>query len=358
MARVKKAIAGYSLPVFSEIDPSNEKVNYHSTIQAALNYAKFALDSNELKRQTQLMYRGRKFTGLELWRFATVGKYAWIVNNGGTLSPESMSWLDIAIGNLEEISKGMKRSETNTNDAPQVDIQARTKEKLDEYIGEIEVEIDNFILTNKSDFVMYDWLKINDVAPLQATGIGEFYTLLKTELEMIPKDKELQEGYSHMSAKSRKAYIKFVTGIVDDCVAWAESKKRQRKQRKPKKKSVGQLVSKVKYLDESKEYKISSIAPENIIGAKQVWLFNTKTRALSKIESSTKDGLSIKGTTIQDFDDDLSQTKLVRKPLEVIPNVMSGGKIVLRKLMDGLTTKASKATGRINSDTIIMRAVK
>jgi hypothetical protein len=40
-----------------------------------------------------------------------------------------------------------------------------------------------------------------------------------------------------------------------------------------------------------------------------------------------------------------------------IKDLLNGGKIVLKKLLDGLSTKPSELTGRINSDTIIVRVI-
>ena len=37
--------------------------------------------------------------------------------------------------------------------------------------------------------------------------------------------------------------------------------------------------------------------------------------------------------------------------------LLDGGKIVLKKLLDGLTTKPAELTGRINSDTIVVRVI-
>jgi hypothetical protein len=68
-------------------------------------------------------------------------------------------------------------------------------------------------------------------------------------------------------------------------------------------------------------------------------------------------GLTIKGTTIQNFNVETSIGKRLRKPDLVVKQVLDGGKIVLKKLLDGLTTKPAELTGRINSDTIIVRVI-
>ena len=66
-------------------------------------------------------------------------------------------------------------------------------------------------------------------------------------------------------------------------------------------------------------------------------------------------GLSIKGTTLQGYDPESSVTKTVRKPNDVLPNVLNGGKRILKKMMDDINSKASEPNGRINSETILLR---
>jgi hypothetical protein len=69
-------------------------------------------------------------------------------------------------------------------------------------------------------------------------------------------------------------------------------------------------------------------------------------------------GLSVRGTTLTGFDAETSITKKLRKPESVIKPLLEGGKIYLRKVMDNITTTEQKATGRINTDTILLRVVK
>ena len=57
-------------------------------------------------------------------------------------------------------------------------------------------------------------------------------------------------------------------------------------------------------------------------------------------------------------DTDASITKKLRKPEVVIKPLLEAGKIYLRKVMENIKTTEAKATGRINADTILLRAVK
>ena len=47
----------------------------------------------------------------------------------------------------------------------------------------------------------------------------------------------------------------------------------------------------------------------------------------------------------------------IRKPDVILPEVLNGGKVKLRKLMDTIAAKETKVTGRINKDMIILRVI-
>ena len=117
-------------------------------------------------------------------------------------------------------------------------------------------------------------------------------------------------------------------------------------------------MSKLKYQEHDTTYNIKSVKPHEIIGCSQLWLFNTKYRTLSVINALGNNGLTVKGSTVYSFDEKTSIVKKLRKPESVLTEVMSGGKISLRKVMDNIKCKPKIATGRINNDTILLRAIK
>ena len=81
---------------------------------------------------------------------------------------------------------------------------------------------------------------------------------------------------------------------------------------------LSKLVEKLKYLKTDDKFKIASVQPDQIIGASELWVFNTKTRKLGKYIAKNIDpkglgrdgsGLSVKGTTIIGFDETTSIQK-------------------------------------------------
>ena len=103
---------------------------------------------------------------------------------------------------------------------------------------------------------------------------------------------------------------------------------------------------------------MKSISPTEIVGAGQLWVFNTKTRKIGVYHAQDAGGLTMKGTTIQSFDESKSIQKKLRKPEKDLLNILQSGKVALRNFMSNVRAKESKLTGRLNADTILLRAVK
>ena len=234
-----------------------------------------------------------------------------------------------------------------------VNIQERIANKTNVYIGELEGVIDDYGLTEK-DFNATEWLQKNDIKPAHANGIVDhFERRLEIFIEETTKHKEYYQGLS-------KKQIKSIRSVMESIITAAKllgSIKKTRKSRKPKVLSAEKVVKNLKYLANSSEYNVKSITPESIIGAEYLWVFNVKSRKLGIYVAKNLDGLSIKGSSVLNYSE-ASISKTVRKPEKVLIDVLNGGKIVLRKLMDSINSKPVELNGRINKDTILLRAVK
>jgi len=172
------------------------------------------------------------------------------------------------------------------------------------------------------------------------------------------KDQQLVEGYSFLSKKELKEYASLLKRIIDDCARIAHTAKLTRAPRKKKAKPVDKIIEKLQFKKEDNEYKAASINPVDIIGAVQLWVFNTKTRKLGCYNAADSGGLSVKGTTLINFNETTSVQKTVRKPEVVLPATMKAGKIALRKTLPDISAVEQVLTGRINSDIILLRVIK
>lgn len=101
-----------------------------------------------------------------------------------------------------------------------------------------------------------------------------------------------------------------------------------------------------------------SVNPIELLDAKEVWVFNTKTRKIGKYVADEHAGsLSVKGTSIVGFDPKQSVQKTVRKPEETLRDFKKAGKVKLRKFLDEINAVEIKLNGRFNAETVILKAI-
>lgn len=242
---------------------------------------------------------------------------------------------------------------------PVISIQERVVNRANDLIAEIEGHLDDFY-RDGAVFKPSEWLLQKDVKPAIAQRIADYYKPLYSELfdAYNGKDVQLKEGYASWKKTKLKIYLEFVKSIVSAAETRATVVKAARKPRKKKEKSPVQLVSKLKYKEKDEEYKLVSVDPKQIVGCNQLWVFNTKYRTLAVYNAMGPAGLNIKGSTLIGFDEKTSIVKKLRKPTEQLNKLKDGGKIILRKFMDGIKCKSKEATGRINTETVLVRIIK
>lgn len=234
-------------------------------------------------------------------------------------------------------------------------VQENMEAKVRDLLGEVDHAID---LWDTDKFDMYSYLTDNKVSSAVASKIPTHYTDLQLEIQdaILGTDPQLKEGYSFMNMSEKKGFLNFVTKIILDTERYADNNKPIRKPRKAKAISATKLVSKLSYLDHDPINKVKSIDPSKIVGSKQLWLFNTKTNEIIKYDQSDRAGLSVKGTTIQNFNEKTSSSKkLGMKTEHFIDRILDAGSIVLNKVMSEINSKASKVTGRVNNNMIILK---
>jgi hypothetical protein len=261
---------------------------------------------------------------------------------------------------VEKAKKNKKaKAPVVASTVPVLSIQDRIREKASEEVGEIEGLVDDFIAGGcKSAPDMQSYLKGKELSAVVQKRMCEVFIKRSKEFEevMNATDADTKEAYSNFTKVQLRKVKEFYDAIVAETNRGAENKP-TRKARKVKEKPASVIAAKVQYMKEFADLSLKSVLPEKIIGANQVWLYNTKTKILGMYNCDNAKGLTIKGTTIQNFNVDTSIGKRLRKPEVTVKQVLDGGKIVLKKLLDGLTTKPSELTGRINSDTIIVRVI-
>jgi len=261
---------------------------------------------------------------------------------------------------LQEMIDEIPKPEVKVTPTNVISIQERVADKIAEIAGDLEGAIDDYILGGFNKQTSPYALLHGRAKNMHASKIMDIFKKRRAEFAevMNTSDSDLKEGYSNFSKTQLKKLVAYCDQIILDCTKIAGEAKVSRKPRKRKAKSPDQLVAKIQFLDEDDKYKLKSVSPTQIIGALQLWVFNVKTRRLGVYNAADAGGLSVKGSSILNFTEETSVQKLIRKPDELLPEVIKGGKVFMRTIMTNIRAVESSLTGRINKDTILLRIVK
>jgi hypothetical protein len=238
-----------------------------------------------------------------------------------------------------------------------VSIQERVQSKVDYFIMELEAKFDEvWHERSGEEFIPYTWMIENEVKPMHASKIAEYFKKRAADwIDIIQsKEEDIREAYPRPRKEMVEA-AKFFTLIVTDAEKLASNKSAARKPRKKKPVSFDKKVKNLKFKKDDVDNKLVSIDPVKIIGAEKLWVYNVKTRKLGVYIAADAAGLDVKGSAIQNYKYNESICKTLRKPKDVLSKVLDGGKIVLRKVMSQINSKESELNGRINKDTILLR---
>jgi len=227
--------------------------------------------------------------------------------------------------------------------------------ELEDAYESFQTDPENF---DPKAFKVLNLLKGKDAKAAHARIIRDFYARDLAELTELASgnaDEQLKEGYKHRSRKQIKNFIAFLQEIESACNMLMQEAKVNRKPRKTKAVSKDKVVSKLKYKKTEEALKLVSVNPVDIIGSKELWIYNTKTRKLGKYVASEFNELGIKGTTITGFNETESICKTLRKPDEKLKEFKAAGKVALRKFLDDINATDTKMNGRINEETILLK---
>lgn len=167
---------------------------------------------------------------------------------------------------------------------------------------------------------------------------------------------EAYSNYDKPMMKVTLALFKELRALKHDDAA--QGKMRLRTIRKKKQKPPEDIVKKVLFLVKDNETGISSLNPVELVGAKELWVYNTKTRKLGCYYAKIEAGLSAKGTTVLYFDDKQSTTKTIRKPKTQIHDFISKSPSDMHKYWDAIRAVPQAISPRLSRDTLILRAIE
>jgi hypothetical protein len=305
-----------------------------------------------------------------------VGMMCRMLSLGAPVRKEDIDSLNKCLTHLINKEKSKPKEAVETTE-PVISIRERTNEKIYGVIGDLEKMADTKLETVSSGIssiaifeqkkeeiaskkvqkkqektiTVKDILHTKNVKPNQCDKIASWFTGV---LSLFEEDMK-ENAYSCYSKAGIKEYKDFLNEIILSCKQYGEANKTITI-RKKRKKSPVDMCKKVKYQQEDKTLGIKSLSPTKIIGAEKVLLYNTQSAKATIIEANSSHGLSIKGSTIIDFDSSISKsyTKKIRKPAEFMKEIKDKGIRAVKSSLDSIKTSSYECSGRINEDTIIL----
>jgi hypothetical protein len=189
--------------------------------------------------------------------------------------------------------------------------------------------------------------------------LAEFAELV--EVRRLPKSQltdpqeQLLESYAHLtSMKSVKDIVKLLESYISDLKKSYVSKQ-VAKVRKKKPKDKSKLVQNLKFLKDDTALGVTSVEPINLLNCSEVWTFDTKTRKISKYFSPVSGSITVKGASLVGFDENFSNSRLLRKPETQVKEFSELKKNDLTKWYSAVKSKSGPVRARLTPTTLILK---
>lgn len=378
--KISKVYLSWPKPDFARTVKTDKHFtrNYHG----AMLYAHYELTPNELKKEVVKYLKSQdpkhqlldRIKDMNENRFSTIGKYMYILNHKADIPDAIFERMIPALEDIvvkeekkQELIEQEKLKDTAAKPANAVkytlSIQDRILDRTREVAGEIEGWIDDLCtgVTSQPKTVeeFVNLFKINDLKGPHMRYMTSIFQRRADHMAEVAegKDKELIEGYSNFTKQEIKKLNTFYQNILKASVMLIEVAKVVRAPRKRKPVSQDKIISRLKYKKDDSTLGIVSINPIQLLGAKDVWIYNTRTRKLSQYKANDADGIGVKGTGLLNYSTD-SIEKTVRKPVETLADFKKASKVKLRTFLKDLTTVDTPCSGKLNEHCVILRADK
>jgi len=241
-------------------------------------------------------------------------------------------------------------------------IQDRLREKVSECGAELEAMFDEFMTAGakmSADFKPIMVIRGMNVAPQMISVISHHWRARLEEFEQAieGKDSQLVEAYNFLTKIQLRNCVKFCEAVINDCGAYVQIKKVERKPRKVKAVPPEKRAAKFKIQAEFAELKLKSLPAASLVDRAEAWLYDTKKRKLIHLlADSHTQAFTIKNNSIIGFSTVETQQKTLRKPADVVRAVQAAGKPAARKLFKEVKATETAWNGRGTENLIILKS--
>jgi len=260
------------------------------------------------------------------------------------------------------VSKQQEEAVVDETAPTRPNIQDRLREKVTECAGEIDGMFDDFIGNGakmSADYKPITVIRGKNVAPQMVATIADTWKRKLTEFEAVleGKDALLVEAYSNFSKIQMRNVVKFCETVINDCGAYVQIKKVERKPRKVKAVPPEKRAAKFKHLLAFPDLKLQGLPAASLVDKSEAWLYDTKKRKLIHLVADSHVGaFTVKSNSIIGFSTVDSLQRTVRKPADIVKSVQTAGKPAARKIYKDLTTTETAFNGRGTENLVILKS--
>lgn len=229
--------------------------------------------------------------------------------------------------------------------------------KIETIIQNIEDATDHLIKHSTFDYSLYNDIKSQEI---KSPSVKEIYTRILPRIEQVIEmadnpNSDISEYYTSFTKEQKKTLIAFYKMLDADCKKALQATKVVRQNKKKRTISTEKVLKAFKYKKEDNSLKTLSVEPSKILTSSTLVVYNTKYKRMTVFVAKEGEKLSVKGTSILNYDEEKSGAKRVKKPEEAISQITSGTTNSILKTFAKFKSKPQTISNRINEDTLLLR---
>jgi hypothetical protein len=281
---------------------------------------------------------------------------------GLELTADEQAKLDAMLTEILTAKQSAQAEVSDEPETPRVTIQDRLREKVSECAGELDGMFDEFVINGakmSADYKPVSLIRSMNVAPQMISTLSDIWKRKLTEFELAVegKDAQLAEGYRFLTKVQLRNAVKFCETVINDCGAYVQIKKVERKPRQAKAVPPEKKAAKFKIQQEFAELKLKSLPAASLVDKTEAWLYDTKKRKLIHVVADEYAKVfTVKNNAIIGFSTVETQQKTVRKPAETLKALQAAGKPAARKLFKDIKTTETAFNGRGTENLVILKS--
>lgn len=332
---------------FKKLTESDE--HYRQNWTHAMNIARLEIDNSQLKREfinwatSANIEDIQHFAALPDWHYVTIGKIAWLVNNGAAMSEQSKKFMESKISVLKNVQIENSESE---------DVVTTDAKRVIQYVN----------LYSKIDVLRMKY--INDTQTLE-DEVRKLFSGNHVAMNMIKKlynhfKESLDDALADIDNTEVTTWVDPLVTVVNVLAACTGNAQAINAMSKKIKGNAVKAAKKANVKRVDQDTNIVGLNPAMIVGNTHALVYNCKTRKVMIYSTRPGEKLGVKGTYITGFDQALSFGKTLRKPKETFSKMLHNATVdrIRHILNENVSGKRHEINGKLNSETLLVKVFK